>query len=81
MEKLTLSIDGAVIGRAKRYAAARGTSVSRLVENMLHMVSTKHSDGAEAPAVLARLRGSLKKGSGKIDPVADYRKHLIKKHL
>ena len=30
MEKLTLSVDGSVVQRAKRYAAAKGTSVSRL---------------------------------------------------
>jgi hypothetical protein len=32
MAKLTLSVDEAVVRRAKRYAAGRGTSVSDLVE-------------------------------------------------
>jgi len=32
MTKLTLSVDEGVVERAKRYAAGRGTSVSRLVE-------------------------------------------------
>jgi hypothetical protein len=32
MSKLTLSVDEKVVRGAKRYAAARGTSVSRLVE-------------------------------------------------
>ena len=78
MQKLTLSVDGAVIDGAKRYARARGTSVSRLVESMLRMVSTG-SAGREEPAapppVLRRLRGSLKRGT-----VSDYRRHLERKY-
>ena len=35
MSKLTLSVDPAVVRRAKKYAAARGTSVSRLVTTYL----------------------------------------------
>lgn len=73
MEKLTLSIDPAVIARAKRYAKARGTSVSRLVEQMLDLAASGGA-GAEGrrasaptasdpPPVLARLRGSLRGGS------------------
>jgi hypothetical protein len=37
--KLTLSIDAAVISRAKRYAKRSGVSVSALVENYLAIVS------------------------------------------
>lgn len=76
MEKLTLSVDGAVVIRAKRYAAARGTSVSQLVETMLHLISSGRTTATAAPPVLARLRGSLKHGSE-----ADYRAYLQKKHL
>lgn len=76
MQKLTLSVDAAVINRAKRYAAARGTSVSRLVETMLDLVATPTvDDGDDAPPVLTRLRGSLKRGA-----VADYRRHLSRKY-
>ena len=75
MEKLTLSVDGAVVIRAKRYAAARGISVSHLVETMLLMVSSGRTPAAAEPPVLARLKGSLKRGSE-----ADYRAHLLKKH-
>jgi hypothetical protein len=39
MSKLTLSVDGAVVARAKRYASTRGTSVSRLVQEYLEMLS------------------------------------------
>lgn len=75
MEKLTLSVDGAVILRAKAYAEAQGTSVSRLVENMLRMVSSHGDTPAAEPPVLKRLRGSLKGVSE-----ADYKAHLLKKH-
>ncbi len=80
MQKLTLSVDSGVVVRAKRYAESRGTSVSRLVETMLHMVSGGgHDAGTRAtPPVLAKLRGSLK---GKKLSVEDYRKHLERKYL
>jgi len=78
MQKLTLSIDRVVIDGAKRYARARGTSVSRLVESMLRLVSMGPADQAgpaAAPPVLGRLRGSLKRGS-----VDDHRRHLERKY-
>ncbi len=76
MHKLTLSVDAAVVERAKRYAEANETSVSRLVETMLDLIATPASVSGRAPApVLARLRGSLKRGS-----VRDYRRHLEQKY-
>lgn len=75
MEKLTLSVDGAVILRAKAYAEARGTSVSRLVENMLRMVSSHGDDVVMEPPVLKRLRGSITSVSE-----ADYKNYLVKKY-
>jgi hypothetical protein len=74
MTKLTLSIDEQVVLRAKRYAQARGTSVSRLVETMLHLMSAPAAVSGSSP-VLGRLRGSLKRGS-----VDDYRRHLARKY-
>ena len=74
MPKLTLSVDSEVVRRAKRYAQARGTSVSRLVERFLRLVSSPTGKTA-APPVLKRLRGSLKGGR-----LADYRRHLQEKY-
>ncbi len=74
MEKLTLSLDGAVIRRAKQYAAARQTSVSRLVESLLDRLTAHDADAP--PPVLTKLRGSLKGVS-----LNDYRRHLERKHL
>lgn len=59
MSKVTLSVDEHVVKRAKRYAQRSGTSVSRLVERFLDIVSSRPEED-EAPPVLRRLRGSLK---------------------
>jgi hypothetical protein len=79
MPKLTLSVNAHVVQGAKRYARARGTSVSRMVENMLRLVSASpegiEDRGVAPPPVLSRLRGSLKRGS-----VRDYQRHLERKY-
>jgi len=75
MAKLTLSVDDAVIVRAKRYAERRNVSVSRLVEDYLAAVSEPASGRAKTP-VLNAIRGILKSGDRE-----DYRRHLVKKYL
>jgi hypothetical protein len=79
MPKLTLSVDDAVVRRAKRYARARGTSVSRLVERFLDLLARDRRSAppeeAAAPPVLRRLRGSLKGVTR-----ADYLAHLERKY-
>jgi hypothetical protein len=78
MAKLTLSVDAKVVEVAKRYAAARRTSVSQLVEEYLRLVSSLGEPAAEPmPPILARWHGLLK--GSRVD-VADYRKHLQRKH-
>lgn len=74
MSKLTLSVDEKVVARAKRFAAQRGTSVSRLVERYLEIVS-RPARVDDAPPVLGRLRGAL---SG-VDP-AEHRRQLERKY-
>jgi hypothetical protein len=66
--KLTLSIDPAVVVRAKRYAKRTGMSVSQLVETYLDTVTRKAAETPDTP-VLNSLRGALKG----VDPDA-YRK-------
>jgi hypothetical protein len=80
MEKLTVSVDRHVVARAKAYARARGTSVSRLVETMLDLaarggVARPEVRETSSPPVLSRLRGSLARGT-----VADYQRHLTRKY-
>ena len=75
MAKLTLSVDERVIERAKKYASARGTSVSSLVEQMLDLAASGSDQPHTTPPVLARLRGSLKG----VDR-ADYHRYLERKY-
>ena len=78
MSKLTLSVDAGVVTRAKRYARKRGTSVSRLVEQYLEMVSGAGADDeATMTPVLRRLRAELE---GVTVDVADYRRYLERKY-
>lgn len=74
MGKLTLSVDERVARRAKRYAARRRTSVSRLVEGYLALLSEPAPPPGPAP-ILHRLRGSL----AGADPGA-FRRHLETKY-
>lgn len=76
MTKLTLSVDEEVVRRAKRYAQSRGTSVSRLVEKYLDLVTRKNEkDSVETPS-LRQLRGILRKPTGR----EAHRKHLARKY-
>jgi len=73
MSKLTLSVEYAVVARAKRYAKLRGVSVSKMVEAYLTTVAGP-SFASSAP-VLQSLRGSLNKAD-----IHDYKKHLTAKY-
>ena len=75
MQKLTLSVEGRVVDRAKRYAQRRGTSVSRLVETYLDMLVEPAAEGGERRPVLARLRGSMRRGA-----VGEYHRYLERKY-
>jgi Family of unknown function (DUF6364) len=74
--KLTLSIDGAVVERAKVYAARQGTSVSRLVENYLGLLGTT-SASEDLPPITRRLKGILK--GARVDR-DHYRRYLERRY-
>jgi hypothetical protein len=74
MPKLTLSVNEKVVRGAKRYAAARGTSVSRLVERYLDLLSNPPKPDDQTP-VLRMLRGSARGLS-----VDAHRRHLSRKY-
>ncbi len=74
MPKLTLSVDEKVVRGAKRYAAARGTSVSRLVERYLDLLSRPFG-AAKQPPVLRLLRGAARGVSADA-----HRRHLTRKY-
>lgn len=87
MAKLTLSVDDAVVERAKEFARRRGTSVSALVERFLDalanpgrpMLSQSSAPPASAalPPVTARLVGLLR--GAKLDR-ENYRRYLDAKY-
>ena len=78
MAKLTLSVDESIVARAKRYAARRGISVSRLVEQLLALVSRSTAkEDEDLPPILERLQAELK---GASDDPAHYKKYLERKY-
>ena len=78
MAKLTLSVDEAVVERAKRYAAREGTSVSRLVETYLDLLVRPEPEAQQPlPPVTRRLVGAL--GDARDDRESHLR-HLERKY-
>ena len=78
MSKLTLSVEDAVVRRAKRYAARRGTSVSRIVEQYLDLVSRPApSEEEDVTPLLKQLRAEMK---GVSVDVAEYYRYLERKY-
>ena len=75
MYKLTLSVDEKVVGRAKRYAARHGTSVSRMGERYLGLVVAPKETAEEDPPVLRMLRGAAKGVSHE-----EFGRHLQRKY-
>jgi len=75
MPKLTLSVNEKVVGRAKRYAARHGTSVSQMVERYLDLVAAPVPSVEEEPPVLRMLRGAAKGISHE-----EYGRHLQRKY-
>jgi hypothetical protein len=75
MSKLTLSVDDAVISRAKRFAKKQGVSVSKMVEAYLAAVAGPAAPVAANTPILRSVRGVLKNADLK-----DYRRHLASKY-
>ena len=74
MSKLTLSVDPRVVSRAKRYAKARGLSVSGMVESYLSAVA-QPSAAIDDPPLLRAVKGTLKRAN-----LEEYHKHLVDKY-
>lgn len=77
--KLTLKLDDQVIERAKIYARKKNTSLSKLIESYLEILTASgKNDPDEVTPLVKSLSGIL--SSSKTDPKKDYRSHLIKKY-
>jgi len=81
--KLTLRLDERLIAAAKRHAAARGTSVSRMVAayvEALEALDAGDLGSGDLPAPSARVRALVGVLPRTPDPEAVYRAHLERKH-
>ncbi|HMW40158.1 MAG: hypothetical protein K1X68_04840 [Saprospiraceae bacterium] len=78
--KLTLKLDSQVIEQAKTYARRRNTSLSKLVESYLELLTSQANPSGDDITPLVK---SLSDGSDldkKIDYRKDYKKHILKKY-
>lgn len=57
--KLTLKLDKAIIERAKQYAKSHHTSVSKMVEDYLHMLTAKDTSSGEVTPLVESLTGMI----------------------
>jgi Icc-related predicted phosphoesterase len=77
--KLTLKLDQQVIERAKNYARRKNTSLSKLIESYLELLTNPgKNDQDDVTPLVKSLSGVL--GKAKIDSKKGYKKHLIKKY-
>lgn len=73
-QKLTLSVDADTIEKAKQYAAAHGTSLSRLFTHYLN--SLPDDNAPDLPPRVSRLAGILPSHAD----VQAHREHLLDKY-
>lgn len=81
--KLTLRMDERLIEAAKRHAASRGTSVSRMLAAYVEALEALDAGDVEGGDVLApspRVRALVGVLPGTPEPEAEYRAHLERKH-
>jgi len=58
--KLTLSIDEAVIKKAKKYAKENGRSLSALIESYLIGITSEQEDNSQTTPITSKLLGAFK---------------------
>ena len=75
--KLTLRLDDALIGQAKKYARYKGKSISQIVGDYFKAILGGPKKKKIGP-ITNQLRGCLKGAKLKEE---DYKKHLEKKYL
>ncbi len=79
--KLTLTIEKAVIEKAKSYAEKNGQSLSHVVESYLRNVTNEGSiENIELTPIIKSLKGSIKAPQG-FDYKKELQKALSKKYL
>lgn len=72
--KLTVMLNGSIINKAKRYAKANKTSLSKMIESYFQLVVGKRKENRnELPAITKELSGMIKsrKKVGKYKKILD----------
>lgn len=75
MSKLTLTVNAAVVSRAKRYAKQHGISISSMVEAYLTAVTVPSADIPADSPILRSVRGVLKEADSR-----DHKRYLATKY-
>ena len=79
--KLTLTIEQAIIEKAKKYANSKGRSLSNIVENYLKAITKEdYKESIELTPIVRSLKGSFKAPKN-IDYKKELSKSLTEKYL
>ncbi|MFH0893753.1 MAG: DUF6364 family protein [Bacteroidota bacterium] len=76
--KLTLKLDQETIESAKKYAQEENTSLSKMIENYLKLLTRKTKEKTEISPLVESLSGVIH--SKLTNYEKDYTAHLAKKH-
>ncbi|HTF03592.1 MAG TPA: DUF6364 family protein [Bacteroidia bacterium] len=78
--KLTLKLDQNIIERAKIYASQKNTSLSKLIESYLEMLTTPSKPEDEPISPLVKSLSGIVSLPKNADYDKMYKKHLVKKY-
>jgi len=76
--KLTLKLNGDIIEQAKTYAKAKNTSLSKLIESYLSLL-TEPNEKQDITPLVKSLSGIIDLPKD-VDHKANYRKHILNKY-
>lgn len=77
--KLTLKLDHSVIENAKEYAKSNNTSLSKLIENYLHGITTKPKKKSKVTPLVKSLSGIIDLRNGE-EYKKNYADFLVEKY-
>ena len=77
--KLTLKLDSYIIQRAKMYAEEKNTSLSKLIETYLNLITDPKVVNEDVTPFVKSISGVVDLPKN-YDPKKDYKKHILKKY-
>ena len=78
--KLTLKLDQTIIERAKIYASQKNTSLSKLIESYLEILTAPSNPEDESISPLVKSLSGVISLPKNVDYDKMYKKHLLKKY-